>query len=171
MILRKAQLSDVKALQEVAKQTFAETFGHDNTPEQLEAYFEEAYAFPVLERELQSEESLIYMAFEEDKAVAYLKVNWGKEQTEQKLERAFEIQRIYVLKSHQGTGLGKQLFEKSLELAQASGLDWVWLGVWEHNVKAQNFYYKYGFEKFAEHLFPIGDKMDVDWLLRKKIQK
>jgi transcriptional regulator len=44
------------------------------------------------------------------------------------------------------------------------------LGVWERNFKAQIFYDKYGFEKFAEHDFPVGDgKVDRDWLLKLKL--
>ena len=37
-------------------------------------------------------------------------------------------------------------------------------------LKAQIFYDKYGFEKFAEHDFPVGDgKVDRDWLLKLKL--
>ena len=67
-------------------------------------------------------------------------------------------------------GLGKQLFEFALQEARDLGCDWAWLGVWERNFKAQIFYDKYGFEKFAEHDFPVGDgKVDRDWLLKLKL--
>ena len=43
-------------------------------------------------------------------------------------------------------------------------------GVWERNFKAQIFYDKYGFEKFAEHDFLVGDgKVDRDWLFKLKL--
>ena len=77
------------------------------------------------------------------------------------LEDAFEIQRLYVLQKFQGFGFGKQLFEFALELAT---------GVWEHNTKAQAFYNRYGFEKFSQHHFMVGQKVDTDWLLRKKLR-
>lgn len=65
---------------------------------------------------------------------------------------------------------GKQLFEFALQEARDLGCDWAWLGVWERNFKAQIFYGKYGFEKFAEHDFPVGDgKVDRDWLLKLKL--
>ncbi len=38
------RLEEVSALQELATQTFAETFAHDNDPKKLEAFFEEAYS-------------------------------------------------------------------------------------------------------------------------------
>ena len=67
-------------------------------------------------------------------------------------------------------GFGKQLCEFALQEARDLGCDWAWLGVWERNFKAQIFYDKYGFEKFAEHDFPVGDgKVDRDWLLKLKL--
>lgn len=61
-------------------------------------------------------------------------------------------------------------FEFALQEARDLGCDWAWLGVWERNFKAQIFYDKYGFEKFAEHDFPVGDgKVDRDWLLKLKL--
>ena len=35
--------------------------------------------------------------------------------------------------------------------------------------KAQDFYYRFGFERFSEHEYPTGDTVDTDWLLRKKL--
>ena len=103
--------------------------------------------------------------------VGFMKVNWGAAQTEHELENAFEIQRIYILSECQGFGLGKKLFELALDMAKAGEFDWAWLGVWEGNIKAQGFYHKYGFEKFSEHLFKVGDKVDTDWLMRKALKE
>ena len=41
-------------LTKIAKQTFRETFAHDNTEEQLQEYFEEAYSLRVLSTELEN---------------------------------------------------------------------------------------------------------------------
>ena len=106
----------------------------------------------------------------EEEIAGFLKVNWGNAQTERELENAFEIQRLYVLQTYQGFGLGKQLFEFALEHAEKNGFSWAWLGVWEHNTKAQAFYNRYGFEKFSQHHFMVGQKVDTDWLLRKKLR-
>ena len=75
-----------------------------------------------------------------------------------------------MLQTYQGFGLGKQLFEFALELAEKNGFSWAWLGVWEHNTKAQAFYNRYGFEKFSQHNFMAGQKVDTDWLLKKKLR-
>lgn len=169
--ISKTQVSELKALRLLAMTTYKETFGHDNSPEQLEEYFETAYSLSTLEKELTSPESDYYFIRVGEDIAGYLKVNWGSAQTEKELDNAFEVQRFYILESFQGQGLGKQLFEFALDLAVKGRYDWIWLGVWEHNYKAQNFYSKYGFEKFSEHAFPVSeDKVDVDWLLRKKLK-
>ena len=101
----------------------------------------------------------------------FIKFNWGLAQTEQELKSAFEIQRIYILQEFQAQGLGKKLLEFALEKAKHADFDWIWLGVWERNIKAQSLYAKYGFLKFSEHSFPMGDKMDTDWLLKKFLKE
>ena len=52
---------------------------------------------------------------------------------------------------------------------ESRDFEWAWLGVWERNFKAQDFYYRFGFERFSEHQYITGDTVDTDWLLRKKL--
>ena len=169
-MIRKVEKADVEVLAKIAKQTFRETFAHDNTERQLQEYFDEVYDLRVLTAELENPESSTYFITIEDEIAGYLKVNWGGAQTERELGDAFEIQRFYVLQRFQGLGLGKQLFEFALELATKNSFSWAWLGVWEGNLKAQAFYNRYGFEKFSQHHFMVGQKVDTDWLLKKKLR-
>lgn len=169
-MIRKVEKADVEVLAKIAKQTFRETFAHGNTEEQLQECFEEAYNLRVLSTELEDPDSETYFIMHEEEIAGFLKVNWGNAQTERELENAFEIQRLYVLQTYQGFGLGKQLFEFALEHAEKNGFSWAWLGVWEHNTKAQAFYNRYGFEKFSQHRFMVGQKVDTDWLLKKKLR-
>lgn len=161
---------EVTTLRDLAIQTFTETFGGHNTDEQLQEFFEQDYTLEVLGKELKSTENEVYFLRKDGEVVGYLKVNWGEDQTEQELEDSFEIQRIYILNAYQGHGLGKFLFAFALERAYASGKSWAWLGVWENNLKAQALYRKYGFEKFSEHSFAVGDLVDTDWLMKKALK-
>ncbi|SUO89506.1 GNAT family N-acetyltransferase [Streptococcus uberis] len=161
---------EVTTLRDLAIQTFTETFGGHNTDEQLQEFFEQDYTLEILGKELKSTENEVYFLRRDGEVVGYLKVNWGEDQTEQELEDSFEIQRIYILNAYQGQGLGKFLFEFALERAYASGKTWAWLGVWENNLKAQALYRKYGFEKFSEHSFAVGDLVDTDWLMKKALK-
>lgn len=167
----RAQETDIPALSNLCADTFRETFSHDNTEEDLQAFFDEAYNHDVLKRELDHDESETYLAYVDDVLAGYLKVNWGAAQTEHELDNAFEVQRIYVLKAYQGVGVGRALFDKAMRIAESGDFAWAWLGVWEQNYKAQKFYGSYGFEKFSEHQFVVTpDKTDTDWLLKKSLR-
>ena len=166
----RAQETDIPALSNLCADTFRETFGHDNTEDELQVFFDEAYNHDVLKHELAHDESETYLAYVDDALAGYLKVNWGDAQTEHELYNSFEIQRLYVLQEYHGQGVGKALFEKALRIAESSRFDWAWLGVWEKNYKAQRFYKRYGFEKFGEHQFIVtSEKVDIDWLLKKSL--
>ena len=86
-----------------------------------------------------NEESRYFFILVDGEKAGFLKTNVGSAQTEQHLDNAFEIQRIYISQAFQGMGLGKKLFEFALQEARDLGCDWVWLGVWERNFKAQIF--------------------------------
>ena len=165
------ETADLKILRDLEVKTYQETFGPYIQQEDLEHYFAHELSLATIEKELADPESEHYFVLDADQKIAgFLKFNWGQAQTEQELEDAFEIHRIYVLASHQSQGLGKEMFDFALQEAQKRGFSWAWLGVWEKNFKAQNFYFKYGFEKFSQHEYVTGDTVDIDWLLRKKLK-
>lgn len=136
---KKVGLDNVNILQNIAIETFRQTFSHDNSEEQLQAFFNESYTLPVLKSEITHAESDTYFVYLDTDLVGYLKVNWGSQQTEKDLDKAFEIQRIYLLDAYQGQGIGKATFEFALDLAYKSGLDWAWLGVWDLIIKLRHF--------------------------------
>ena len=166
VVIRKVLPEEVAELKVISEDTFRETFAHDNTEAQLQGYFDTALS----EEVLLHEESRYFFILVDGEKAGFLKTNVGSAQTEQHLDNAFQIQRIYISQAFPGMGLGKQLFEFALQEARDLGCDWAWLGVWERNFKAQIFYDKYGFEKFAEHNFLVGDgKVDRDWLFKLKL--
>ncbi len=108
-----------------------------------------------MRKDLLDPESETYFVLNEEqkKSVVFLKINWGQAQTEPvEMDKSFEIQRIYVKKEFHGAGFGKEMF-LLLHSSQKRGFDWAWLGVWERNFKAQDFYYRFGFERYSEHQY------------------
>jgi ribosomal protein S18 acetylase RimI-like enzyme len=61
------------------------------------------------------------------------------------------------------------LFQKAVEIAQSHQMDFIWLGVWEKNEKAIQFYLKNGFEVFDKHIFKLGVDLQTDLLMRLKL--
>jgi ribosomal protein S18 acetylase RimI-like enzyme len=68
-----------------------------------------------------------------------------------------------------GKGVGKALMEACIDLARQKGKEWIWLGVWEHNHRAIAFYEKMGFGIFDRHIFLLGQDIQYDWLMRRRL--
>ena len=57
-------------------------------------------------------------------------------------ENSLELERIYVLKENIGKSIGQQLLDKVIRIAKEKNVAFIWLGVWEHNHRAIQFYQK-----------------------------
>ena len=158
--------SHIAALQQIGRQTFSETFAESNSAQNMAKYLEEAYSFEKLNEEINNPNSLFYFAMLDKKVIGYLKLNMGVSQTELKDNDALEIERIYVLKDFHGKKVGQLLFDKAIEIAKAQQVAYVWLGVWEENKRALQFYTKNGFVEFDQHVFVLGDEAQTDIMMK-----
>jgi ribosomal protein S18 acetylase RimI-like enzyme len=102
----------------------------------------------------------------EDTIIGYLKINTGLSQTEIVEGNALEIERIYVSKDFHGKKVGQALYNKAIAIAIEKNVDYVWLGVWENNLRAIGFYRKNGFEEFDKHIFRLGNEEQTDIMMK-----
>jgi ribosomal protein S18 acetylase RimI-like enzyme len=105
----------------------------------------------------------------EKEIIGYLKINFGKAQTELMDSNAAEIERIYVLKQFQGKKVGHLLLEKAMGIAHKMKVKYLWLGVWEKNIGAIGFYRKHGFKEYDKHIFKLGDDNQTDILMKVEL--
>ena len=158
---------EVDKLHRLSIQTFKETFEAQNTAVDMQAYIEKQLNLEQLTTELQNQDSFFYFAHLDKVVVGYLKLNFNQAQKERVLEgKAFEIERFYILKMHQGKGLGSQLFNKAIEIGKDKGYEQLWLGVWEHNIRALEFYGEKGLTPFGTHVFQLGQDAQTDILMQ-----
>ncbi|MEI6948058.1 GNAT family N-acetyltransferase [Paraflavisolibacter sp. H34] len=168
--IKRVTANDIDQLQQVGRQTFFETFSAGNTEENMQQYLEERFSLEQLAAEWNNPHSEFYFAALDDKVLGYLKLNAGPAQTELKDDRALEIERIYVLKEFHGKQVGQLLYEKALQIARQRNARYVWLGVWEENPRAINFYKKNGFLEFDRHIFKLGSEEQTDILMKKILE-
>lgn len=71
-----------------------------------------------------------------------------------------------MLNQWHGKGVGQQLYEYAVQFAQTHQTDYLWLGVWEYNHKALNFYHKNGFIPFDRHIFKLGNDEQTDIMMK-----
>jgi ribosomal protein S18 acetylase RimI-like enzyme len=167
--IKKVALSDIDQLQKIGRQTFYETFATGNTKENMTKYLDEGFSAEKLTTELNDHNSEFYFATLNDNVIGYLKLNFGQSQTELQDEKALEIERIYVLKDFHGKKVGQLLYDKAIEVAKEKKSDYVWLGVWEENPRAINFYKKNGFVEFDKHIFKLGNDEQIDIMMKLKL--
>lgn len=163
-------LDEVELLSALSITTFRNTFEHgEYTDEDFNSYFNEAYAVNQLLQELKDDNSFTYFYKEQNEIVGYFKLNINEAQTEAKGDDYLEIQRIYFLPQAQGGGRGKQVIEFATEKAHELNKSKIWLGVWEHNAQAFNFYKKQGLTVTGKHQFHTGNVVDTDLIMEKDI--
>ena len=166
IVIYHAGMDDVVALQSIGRATFEESFSSDNTLSNMEKYLEEGFSIEKLTHELKNKNSQFYFAMDGEKVIGYLKVNMCDAQTELRDHNTLEIERIYVLKNYQGRKAGRLLCDKAIDIGKTKGVDYIWLGVWEENKKAINFYTSYGFKVFDKHIFMLGDDPQTDIMMK-----
>jgi ribosomal protein S18 acetylase RimI-like enzyme len=164
--IKQIGIQDIEQLQAIGRQTFAETFAESNSAQDMAKYLEEAYAHEKLSSELNDPNSEFYLATLKHEVIGYLKLNFGDAQTELKDNNAVEIERIYIAKAFHGQKFGQLLYNKAIEVAKEKKVGYVWLGVWEENHRAIQFYTKNGFVAFDKHVFLLGNDAQTDIMMK-----
>ena len=166
IIIKKISIKELAQLEKIGKTTFSETFAEHNTKEDLEKYLKESFAADKLIAELENPDAVFYFAEVDDNVIGYLKINFGDAQTELRDNKAVEIERIYILQAYHGKKIGQLLFNKAIEIAKEHQAHYVWLGVWEENHRALQFYKKNGFVQFDTHIFKLGNDEQTDIMMK-----
>ena len=168
--IQRVTLNDIDQLQKIGRQTFYETFSAGNAEENMTKYLDEAFSIEKLTTELSENNAEFYFATLNANVIGYLKLNFGQSQTELQDDKGLEIERMYVLKDFHGKSVGQILYDKAIHIARQKNADYVWLGVWEDNPKAINFYRKNGFVEFDKHVFKLGNDEQTDIMMKLKLK-
>ena len=169
ILIQKATIADADTLLTFCRKTFFDFFAHLNTPENMEAYAANAFTPQRIRAELNNPGSHFYFAMLNGHITGYIKINLDAAQTELQDNNGLEVERIYVLAEYHGKKIGHELLDFAFKTAQDKGLQYVWLGVWEHNQKALSFYEKHGFKVFGSHPFMLGSDKQTDLLMKKEL--
>lgn len=164
--IKKIGVEQLVPLQEIGRKTFYDTFFESDSEESMKAYLATSFSTEKLTAELENPNSEFYFATQNEVVIGYLKVNFGAAQTELQDANAVEIERIYVLQDYHGKQVGQLLFEKAMAIAKSNRCDYIWLGVWEENHRALQFYTKNGFVAFDKHIFVLGEEEQTDIMMK-----
>jgi len=169
ILVRLADKNDAEAIAAISRKTFYDTFAAHNTVDDMDRFLNVEFTTERLMAEVGAEGNTFLVAFIENELAGYARLRDAANPPELGDTPAIELARIYSLEKVIGKGVGKALMQNSIELARQKGRKLLWLGVWEHNRRAIDFYTKWGFEKFSEHDFVLGNDVQRDWLMKKEV--
>lgn len=162
-LVRRVKADEIEYLQLISRRTFYETFWMSNSHQDMIDYLENSLSLEALSRELENPNSEFYFLFLDAESTtdfepaAYLKLNFLN----------VELERIYVLSKFQCKGIGRYLLDFSIQLALSRRAPILWLGVWERNYNAIDFYKQNIFQYFGKHTFRLGRDLQTDILMQK----
>jgi len=168
IVITRAGIKDLAILVELSITTFRDTFGPDNGKEDMDKYVAEEMNAGKLSEELREGNNYIFLAWYNGTLAGYAKVRPNKEPGIES-NSPLELERIYVRQQYTRKKIGVALMLHCLEFAQSYGHDVLWLGVWEHNRRAVKFYKQWGFELCGSHPFLLGNDMQTDVLMKRKV--
>lgn len=162
--IRRIIVQDVAVLATIAQQTFYDTFTGTCTEADMESFLADYFNETQLAKEVGNPDDLYFFAEADGVPVGYIRFMEDYSSFPlMKQWKALELKRIYVLKEYHGLGIAQRLMDFMMDYANKNEFKVVWLGVWEHNLRAQKFYEKYGFVNSGHtHDFPIGSTPQTD---------
>lgn len=169
-MIRRATLLDAPALAALGRRTFVDAFGADNTAADLEAFLASTYADELQRRELLDDSRICLVAEHDGQLVAFALLNTGKRSAFVSDPTALELQRFYLDRSVQGTGLAQALMAACVDAARERGGKTLFLGVWERNARALRFYAAQGFRQVGDQIFHVGSDPQRDLVLARSLQ-
>lgn len=175
MKIRRVVIEDAEILSNLASKTFYDTFKGTCSEEDMVDFLHEYYNLNQVKLELSNADDYFYFAEVDGVPVGYIRIMGGNTGFDglQKFN-ALELKRLYILNEFHGKGVAQFLMNFVFDYANEKKYEVVWLGVWEFNFRAQNFYKKIGFNDTGfKHPFPIGNTPQTDlwyWKLLNNYQ-
>jgi ribosomal protein S18 acetylase RimI-like enzyme len=166
--IKKAGEQHAEILSKIGGDTFYETFKPYNTESDIRQYISKAYAIDVIKQNLINPNIVYYLCYDADVVIGYIKLIHHA--TYKGLtNHTIELEKIYVLASYFGSGAGKLLMDCAITHSKEAGFDTLFLGVWQENERAVNFYKKIGFEVFETRQFQLGERLCDDYMMKLKL--
>lgn len=172
-MIRKAQLSDIKLLQEIGITTFTNTFDGTCTKEDMKQVVARYFNTEQCTIELQNTNDNFFFYEDNLMVQGYMRINdiQACPLVEFKAQKCMELVRLYVLKAYHGTGVANSLMQYAINFAKEKDYDILYLSVWEYNFRARGFYEKHGFTNTGiMYDFPLGKTMQKDFWFIKKLK-
>jgi len=152
-----ADVSHTAIIATIGKKSFRNAFEHlFKSREELFEYLEYTYDPVKLVKSIRKENNVYLLAFKEDEPAGFAKVKRHSLNDQIESGAQMELQKLYILPEHQGSGVGTALLKEIKNLARERYPDYIWLDTHISNENAIRLYERNGFKKIGNYFFTIG---------------
>lgn len=168
--IRRAAPSDAESLARFAARTFADTFAHANTADDMALHLTKTYS-PEQQLDAILDPAVDVLVVEDGEHLAgYAQLRDAPAPDCVGDHPAIEIWRFYVDRPWHGRGVAQSLMAASIDAARTRGARVVWLSVWSLNERAKSFYMRAGFRQVGMTTFVLGTDVQDDWVMAMTLE-
>lgn len=173
--VRPATDADLPALVAFAERVFRDSFGRDNTPDNMDAYLSGALTVERFAAILHDAGARTLVGEANGKIAAYAQLMTAPPPAEhlggeRDGSDTALLQRFYLDPVLHGSGAANVLLGAVLDAAAALGATKLWLTVWERNPRAIRYYAKQGFETIGSAPFQLGNELQTDLVMMRTVR-
>ena len=159
--IQPATEQDIPTIIGLAEATWEPTYRFIISKEQIDYMYRVIYTPASLRKQMREQHHQFLLAYVDGHPSGFASYS-------EKPEGVYHLNKIYVLPSHQGQGLGQQLVEAVVEAVRTADGKALELNVNRHN-PALAFYERQGFVQHREEDIAIGPYWMNDYVLRKEL--
>lgn len=150
MVIKPSTTDDIDVLIRVAIESYNQHYiylWHDGG----EKYVANCFNATAFREQLNDPNVVLYLIYEgQNTPVGFLKLNNNKSYGQYNAEDSLELERIYIIKSAAGNGIGRAVLSFTDEYARGKNKKYVWLKVMDSS-SAIDFYRKSGYEIIGDY--------------------
>jgi GNAT superfamily N-acetyltransferase len=162
-LIKEATVADVKAILQIAEQTWWPTYSPILAKEQIAYMLAELYSEEKITQQIAGKQQTFLLLIEDGQPVAFAAYSPREENAD-----IYKLHKLYCLPVTQGKGYGKILINAVADKTREAGKALLELNVNRHN-NAKSFYEKMGFTVACNEDIPIGPYWMNDYVMRKEL--
>jgi len=162
LVVRRAGSQDAQALADLATNTFRDTYRSVADPQAIEDYVAESFQPTAVAAHIVDPASTILLAVDGSRLVGYAHLRATEPPACVRGPSPIELGRLYLDRGAIGKGNGAKLMRAVHAEARRLGRKTIWLGVYDGNLRAIEFYERFGFVNVGRREFAFGGRIYVD---------
>lgn len=162
LVVRRATREDVEALVPFARQAFRDAYRLLDEPQDIEDYVLRHFTLASFGALLEDARSTLLVATAAGQLTGYAHVACTAAPACVAGPRPIELARIYLRHDVVGRGYGAVLMNAVFAEARRRRCRTIWLGVYDRNVRAREFYRRWGFVDVGTKEFLFGGRSYAD---------